>query len=493
MVKSFQYTYITVRTERNVKRANDYGRWSGVRTRSLGAAVVGLSAASLLLNVIPNSAASAAGSAKKPITMLVSNYMFDTSQFTTQYSKQIEKEWDKAHPNNPLNVIVIGGSDVNEATTLALRLKDASTTPDVIVTETPYLSQYAAAGYMQPLNSYLQGSSAPSFWTTMPKAIQQLTTFGGKVYGVAPGVNDQGILYNKVILKKAGIALPWVPKNWADILSAAQKIKKTQPSVTPIWLGAGVAAGPFNFAQGIANLIFGTPTPTIFDQASKKWVVDSPGIRAALGFYSKVFAGGLGASVSQLFTSNAIGTPPLLMRQGKLGITIGANWMPEVWAAPSSGSSYWPTYQRDAGVTGLPTEFGQAPHQISEISGWAYGVTKASSNSSLAWDLVKMNMEFQNELDVSIWSGFVPSNPNVANSSANLKFSPGFNQGFNQYVKEALSLPNDQNLTVYARAMNTATGDIAQTPKSTTVSSAVSTISTLINEQLGPGFTEVTK
>jgi len=475
-----------------MKRMLQNRKVSSIRVKSLLVAVAGLSATGMLLSACGSTSPSAASGAKSPIRMLVSSYMFDTKQFTTQYDKQIKKEWDAAHPNNPLNVIVIGGSDVNEATALALDFKNASTTPDVIVTETPYLSQYAAAGYMKALNSHLTGASTPSFWTAMPKSIQQLTTFGGKVYGIAPGVNDQGILYNKTIFKKAGIPLPWVPKNWADILSAAKKIKQTQPGVTPLWLGAGVAAGPFNFAQGIANLIDGTPTPTIFDSKTGKWVVDSPGIQAAFSFYSKVFSEGLGASVSDLFTSSAIGTPPLQMRQGKLGITIGANWMPEVWAAPSSGSSYWPTYQQDAGVTGLPTEFGQAPYVVSEMSGWAYGVTKASPNSSLAWDLVKMNMEAQNELDVSLWSGFVPADPSVANSSANLKFSPGFNVGFNKYVNGAVSLPNNQNLTVYSRAMNTATGDIAQNPK-TTVSAAVAAVTSLMQQQLGSGTTEVIK
>ena len=453
---------------------------------------LGLSATTLVLNALPSSAGIASSHATSTISMVVSNYMFDTSQFTTQYTNQLVKEWSHRYPNVKLNVIAIGGNDVNEATALALRFKEASTTPDVIATETPYLSQYAAAGYMRTLNKYVSGSSAPSFWTNMPKSIQQLTTFGGGVYGIAPGVNDQGILYNKAILKKAGIALPWNPKNWAQILNAAKQIKARDPGVVPMWLGAGVEAGPFNFAQGIANLIFGTPTPQIFVPKTKKWVVSSPGIKAAFNFYSQIFAGGMGAPISQLFTANAIGNPPLYMRQGKLGIMIGANWMPEVWFAKSSGTSYWPSAQQGAGVAPLPTENGQAPYTVSEISGWAYGITKASSNPSMAWNLIKMNMEVQNELDVSIWSGFVPSDPAVASAKANLDFAPGFNVGFNAYVKNAVALPNDQNLTVYARAMNTATGDIAENPK-TSVASAVATVGSLVSQQLGPNFVTTIK
>lgn len=258
-----------------------------------------------------------------------------------------------------------------------------------------------------------------------------------------------------------------------------------------MWLGAGVEAGPFNFAQGIANLIVASTTPTIFDLKSGKWVTDSPGIEASLQFYSDIFKGGMGAPISQLFSSQAIGSPTTAMKDGTLGIMIGANWMPEIWAV--AGTYYWPTAGQHVGIAPFPTEFGQAPGTITEMSGWAYAITKADPDPSMAWNLIKMNMETENQLHVATWSGFVPADPAVANSKANLAFAPGFNAGFNQYVDHAVSLPVNSNLTVYARAMNTATGDIAQYPSSTTVSDAVKTLDQLMTEQLGPGKTEAIK
>jgi multiple sugar transport system substrate-binding protein len=196
----------------------------------------------------------------------------------------------------------------------------------------------------------------------------------------------------------------------------------------------------------------------------------------------------MGAPISQLFTSQAIGSPTYAMKDGKLGIMIGANWMPEIWAV--AGTRYWPTAAKHVAAVAMPTEFGQAPGTVSEMSGWAYAVSKAAPNEALAWDLVKMNMEAQNQLDVAEWSGFVPPDPAVANSKANLAFGGGFNGAFNTFVDHSVSLPNNPNLTVYAQGMNTATGDIAQYPKSTSVKDAVSALDQVVTQQLGPNSTE---
>ena len=106
---------------------------------------------------------------------------------------------------------------------MALRFKQASTTPDVVVTETPYLSEYAAAGYLRPVDKYLSSPSSAPFWSTFAPNIKNLTKFNGTEYGVSAGNNDQALLYNKKMLQQAGVPVPWNPKSWADILSAAQK------------------------------------------------------------------------------------------------------------------------------------------------------------------------------------------------------------------------------------------------------------------------------
>jgi multiple sugar transport system substrate-binding protein len=55
------------------------------------------------------------------------------------------------------------------------------------------------------------------------------------------GTDTRGLWYNKNLLAKAGIKLPWQPKTWADVVRAAAAVKKADPGVIPINIYSGVA------------------------------------------------------------------------------------------------------------------------------------------------------------------------------------------------------------------------------------------------------------
>ena len=169
----------------------------------------------------------------------------------------------------------------------AILFRSPSTTPDVIQMPTTYVAQFAGSDYLLPLNSFVQSSQASSFWPTMPAGVQHMSTIDGNVYAINAGNNNTGLLYNKTMLTKAGVKMPWTPTSWQQILQVAEKVKAANPGVWPLWVAAGVAAGPTNVLQGSGNLIFGSSNTTMFDTKTKKWVVNSSGIRATLAFYQK--------------------------------------------------------------------------------------------------------------------------------------------------------------------------------------------------------------
>ena len=77
-------------------------------------------------------------------------------------------------------------------------------------------------------------------------------------------------------------------------MAAAAKIKASVPGVIPLWFLAGAGSGANGLLQGINNFIVGTATPKIqADTAGNKWVVDSPGIRAAMALLKQVIGSGL--------------------------------------------------------------------------------------------------------------------------------------------------------------------------------------------------------
>jgi multiple sugar transport system substrate-binding protein len=366
--------------------------------------------------------------------------------------------------------------------------RSPSTTPDVIQLPTTYVGEFSGSGYLLPLNKYVSGSSAPAFWTGMPSGVQAISTINGNVYAVNAGNNDSAILYNKPMLEKAGIKMPWQPTTWQDIVNAALAVKKHDPGVWPLWMAAGVAAGPTNVLQGIGNLIDGSTNPVMFDTKTNKWVVNSPGLRATLQLYKTVEQDGLNAPTSQLFRTDSVGQPPLLMKQGKLAISIGSNWYPTVWVQSNSAAP-WPQGAKDVGVAPIPTENGQSPGGASTIGGWAYAISKVSSNDTMAWNFIKLAENPQNQLTTALWSGFVPPDLSVGQEGPFVSYAPPFQAAFNEYSKYGVPLPNNTNFTVYARALNTVTGDFAQNPN-LSISSALSTMSSLITQQLGSSSVE---
>ncbi len=435
------------------------------------------------------SGSSGSGSTSNTVTVLYSNnYVFNSDSLATKWWTGIAKQWKAKYPHTKLVLEGTGGTDIDLMNKAAILFRSPTTTPDVIQMPTTYVAQFAGSNYLAPLNSFVQSAQAKSFWPTMPAGVQQMSAISGQVYAINAGNNNTGLLYNKAMLTKAGVKMPWDPKNWAQILQVAEKVKAANPGVWPLWVASGVAAGPTNVLQGSGNLIFGSSNATMFDAKTKKWVVNSSGIKATLDFYQKMDKMGLGAPTSQLFRADAVGQPPLLMKQGKLAISIGSNWYPTVWASPQSAAP-WAAAKTAVGSAPFPTENGQGPGAASTLGGWAYAVSKASKNIQGAEDFIALASTPANQLTTAVWSGFVPPSTPVGEQPLFINFAPPFQADFNSYAKYGAALPNNVNFPVYARALNTVTGDFAQNPNAS-MSAELAKFSSLVTQQLGPTSVE---
>lgn len=452
-------------------------------------AAVGVALATTGVTAAAYASPQSADSGGSGISVLYSyNYVFDSDAQAYKWWGSIAKQWAKEDPSVKLTELGTGGTDIDEMNKAAVLFRSPSTTPCVIQLPTTYVGEFAGSGYLASLNSYVSGSSAPAFWKGMPKGVQQMSTISGQVDAVNAGNNDSGIVYNKVMLEKAGIKMPWEPKNWQDILNVAKAVKKANPKVYALWLGAGVGAGATNVLQGIGNLIDGSTNPTMYDQKTGKWVVNSPGLRATLQFYKTLDEENLGAPTSQLFPSDSVGNPPLLFSKGQLAIAIGSNWYTGSFLPAPIGGAPWPAASKDVGVAPIPTENGQAPGTTTTLGGWAYSISKACQDKAAAWKFITLAEDPSNQLLTAIWSGFIPPDSSLDSDPAFVKSSL-YQEQFGEYANNGIPLPNNVNFPVYARALNTVTGNFAITP-STSISSALSTLSSLVTEQLGSGAVE---
>jgi multiple sugar transport system substrate-binding protein len=396
----------------------------------------------------------------------------------------VKKEFTAAHPNVTVDPVPLAGTYDDIVTKESLLYRSASTSPDVAITPTPEVGQFASAGFLLPLNSYVKSTS---WWKGFPKIVQSQDLVGSKLYAVSAGLNTQELMYDKVLFKKAGLPVPWQPKTWADVLAAAKKLKAALPNVIPIFLMTGVGSGASTTNYGINNFIDSTSSTTIYDTKTEKWVVDSPGIDQALNFYREVYASGLGAPVSMLESPNSDVEPCDLFPSGKLGITLASNYFEGEWVKAAS-NPYWPQAPADIAVTPLPTEYGASPGYGTTLDGWDYAVGAKSQHPQLAFDLISLMEDAQNSVNMGNWAGWIP--PNAANwhNPSYVNFAP-YQLQFSELVPHSILTPTQEAYPVWVQGMNLATGSFAQN-SSTKVSQAVQTLKSYVAEELGSKLVE---
>ena len=116
--------------------------------------------------------------------------------------------------------------------------------------DTFLISSDETAGYLLPITSYVD--SWPQ-WKDFSPAIQTLAAYEGQVYGVPYSTDDRYLWYNANIFKQAGLAVPWHPTNWAQIMSALETIHTKLPSVIPMNIFAGVPSGEAVHLPGLLD------------------------------------------------------------------------------------------------------------------------------------------------------------------------------------------------------------------------------------------------
>jgi len=444
-----------------------------------GAAVMAMAGTAITLG---GGSTTAGASSKVTISVAyAANTTFDTTPLGTTWWGQVKKEFEAQYPNVTVKLVAVQGGEPDFLTKLALLYHTASTAPTLAQFPSTEIALYASTDYLMPMNKYL---ATTSWFKEYPKVIQNEGLIKGNIYAVSSGENNVGLYYDKAILTKAGITLPWQPKTWQDIITAAQAIKKAEPKVIPLWLNAGTAAGPNGAGYGILNMLAGSSTPTI-QTSSGKMVVSSPGILQALNFYHTVFADGLGAPTSQLFSpNNAPNIPSTDFFKGTLGIAVSANFIGGNWTKQVS-FPYWAQASTAMGVAGLPTASGKG--YASTLSGWDYGISSGASSAqaTAAENFMNVAQESTNLIDAGNWAGWVPPVQTDWTVPLYTSFAAPFNEEFGKLLPYSTELPSSSNYNVWVQGMEQVSGTIAQTP-STTGAQAMATLKQYVTNQLGP-------
>lgn len=334
----------------------------------------------------------------------------------------VKKEYEASHKGTTVTLVPIQAQEADYYTKLALMNKSASTAPDVMYEDTFQLKSDVTANYLAPLDSYVNKWSD---WSQFyDNAKQAGLGDDGKTYGVSLGTDTRAIWYNKDLFKKAGIAVPWQPKTWADILTAAKTIKQKLPGVVPFNMYSGTAQGEGASMQGLEMLLYGTKD-SLYDASTKKWVVGSQGFTDSLQFVKDIYQGGLGPTPQQGLDKN-IGTTIATewMPQGKIAMDLNGSWQSGTWIP--SGAAPWPQWNNVMGQAKMPTQEGQAPGSTSMSGGWTLAMGKNSANKDAAWDFMALALNKQNSMSYAIAASQIAVRKDVATDPTYTKSNPTF-------------------------------------------------------------------
>ncbi|MFJ7151543.1 extracellular solute-binding protein [Streptomyces sp. NPDC100445] len=160
------------------------------------------------------------GGSKDPKDISGTITYWDTSDAATEAPtyKALIGKFEATYPKIKVDYQNVPFTDVEQKFKSAA--KSGKGAPDVVRTDVGLMAEYASLGYIAPLD----GTRALKDTADFQSVPLNTTKYKGKTYGVPSVTDTLGLLYNKKLLKKAGIARP--PATWDEFIADAKTVKR---------------------------------------------------------------------------------------------------------------------------------------------------------------------------------------------------------------------------------------------------------------------------
>ncbi len=409
------------------------------------------------------------------------NWTFADPKLAQKWFADVKTQFETKHPGDTMELIPVPGTYDDFITKLSLLYNSPDTKPDVVQYFDINVGQFAGSELLSPLDEKVANTP---WWQDTPDAVKESGKYDGHVYSVAQGINTYGILFDRTLTEKAGIPKDWEPKSWNEILDAARAIKKTSPDASPLYIITGTSQGTFGVVAGPGLLLSASSTPAIYDTATKKWVVDSKGIREVLNFYKTAAAEGLLAPTSQIMDPNGATHPAQALHDHKFGITFAGNWIPVFWGKDICAPC-WDDKEETIGFAKVPTSEGQTPGTGASFNGVVLSMSKDPSNPDLAWSAIDIMQQKQNMLNIAAWVAVAPPTASLKTDPNYVSLSrPPFQQAFAELGSTSRSMPPQAEFPIWGNAFQQATQAMVLKPE-TTIDEGVEILRSNMATQVG--------
>jgi multiple sugar transport system substrate-binding protein len=292
----------------------------------------------------------------------------------------------KAETGDTVNAIKLPGQGYDQRIALDL---SAGTAADVNVIDSFMVSELAAAGYLQSLNDLAGAWDQYQYY--LP-GLLEVASYQGQVYALPTDTDVRMLWYDKSNFEKAGIAMPWEPKSWADILDAAQKLKDAGVQY-PFQIPAGTKQGEATTMQGVYMALLGADVPEgdrnrLLNRETNQWIGDSPALRRVFDLYHQVYVERELNPADLNYATDIGAAVRAALADDKLGILASGSWEDAcLWDCNAPPSRE----ERDAlvGWTPWPGSGEPGTKATTNISGgWAIGINAKAADPEASFKLV---------------------------------------------------------------------------------------------------------
>jgi multiple sugar transport system substrate-binding protein len=161
--------------------------------------------------------------------------------------------------------------------------------PDITSYPGAWVPDFATAGYLLDVTDRLNAwpDWGAHFYPVLQERAKQAD---GKYYSMPRHGTVIEFFYRKDVLDENGISTEQ-PNSWQELIDRLTELH-TKTKLPAITIPAGKTWGGGTFDEGFIHVFNGTGG-TLYDDTSKKWVVKSPGLKDAFGFYATLQKGGL--------------------------------------------------------------------------------------------------------------------------------------------------------------------------------------------------------
>lgn len=321
------------------------------------------------------------------------------------------KLFEKEHPQIKIKREFAPHSTTAFHDLLTQKLKNKSADVDVFFMDVIWPAEFAAAGWAEPLDNYINNKEKDKFIESTIDA----NTYNGKLYGI-PLFTDAGLLYYRKDLLEKYNTQP--PQTWEELYMIAQKIVKAEKKQKKNIYGF---SGQFKQYEGLVcnmmEFILSNGSKIIDETTLTPKITEEPALNAIRFVRDKI--------IKELSPPGALAYQEQesldIFLQGKA--IFHRNW-PYAWEIVNN-----PARSRIVGKVGIT----KIPHfngnkSYSTLGGWQLGLSAFSKKKSEGWKFVEFMTSEKIQKFLAIKAGIPPTRKSLYNDEDIIKKNPHFEQ-----------------------------------------------------------------